>query len=245
MLNKGTAVLPVCTVTPSKNKLETIQRLKLKYKRLINKQLLQVSGLCGTPFLSYLTKSSTHIALSMEPLRGTPTWQPQIYENIWNSLLLWERLLFPPELVSIHINTSPNTWTVQTAKNHKKKPFFRRDSFATVQSWCYKWRKSRKFKTLYFKHKRCYWAGNLWKDIFLVVPSPNDDKNVASLASFDFRILWRHVQTKNIHVHSCHFHTKTALWSYNVSIYYLILKIINDSCILSITVLQNTSIANC
>ena len=31
------------------------------YKRLINKQLLQVSGLCGTLFLSYLPKRSTQI----------------------------------------------------------------------------------------------------------------------------------------------------------------------------------------
>ena len=31
------------------------------YKRLINRQLLQVSGLCGTPFLSYLPKRSMQI----------------------------------------------------------------------------------------------------------------------------------------------------------------------------------------
>ena len=31
------------------------------YKRLINGQLLQVSGLCSTPFFSYLQKRSTQI----------------------------------------------------------------------------------------------------------------------------------------------------------------------------------------
>ena len=31
------------------------------YKRLINRQLLQVSGLCGTPFFSYLLKRLTQI----------------------------------------------------------------------------------------------------------------------------------------------------------------------------------------
>ena len=31
------------------------------YKRLINRQLLQVSGLSGTPFFSYLPKRSTLI----------------------------------------------------------------------------------------------------------------------------------------------------------------------------------------
>ena len=50
---------------------------------------------------------------------------------------------------------------------------------------------------LYFEHKGWYRAGNLWKDIFLVVPSPDDNKNLAGLASFDFRILWRHVRIRN------------------------------------------------
>ena len=64
------------------------------YERLISKQLLQVSGLCGIPFLSYLPKSSTHIYrvqygdAMLVPLRETPTWRPEIIENIWNSLLL-------------------------------------------------------------------------------------------------------------------------------------------------------------
>ena len=31
------------------------------YKGLINRQRLQVSGLCGTPFFSYLAKRSTQI----------------------------------------------------------------------------------------------------------------------------------------------------------------------------------------
>ena len=48
------------------------------YKRLINRQLLQVSGLCGTPFFSYLAKRSTQIfraqygdAMLLPTLRGT------------------------------------------------------------------------------------------------------------------------------------------------------------------------------
>ena len=31
------------------------------YKRLVNRQLLQVLGLCGTPFFRYLPKRSTQI----------------------------------------------------------------------------------------------------------------------------------------------------------------------------------------
>ena len=51
---------------------------------------------------------------------------------------------------------------------------------------------------LYFKHKGCYGAGNLWKDILLAVPWPDDNKNSAGLVSFDFTILWHHVQTSNM-----------------------------------------------
>ena len=63
------------------------------YKRLIYKQLLQVSGLCITPFMCYLLKSSTHVYRAqygdamLVPLRRTPKWRPEINENIWNSLL--------------------------------------------------------------------------------------------------------------------------------------------------------------
>ena len=112
------------------------------YKRLINKQLLQVSGLCGTPFLSYLPKRSTQIYRAqygdamLVPLWGAPTWRPEVSENIWNSLLLWERLIFPRELVYIHINISPNALNVQTAKN-RKKDLERRDSCVTEPSRCH------------------------------------------------------------------------------------------------------------
>ena len=100
------------------------------YKRLINRQLFQVSGLCSTWFFSYLPKHFTQIYRAqygdamLAPLWGAPTWRLEINENIWNSLLLWEQLLFPHELVCIHKNTSSNVLTVQTAKNLKKRPFF-------------------------------------------------------------------------------------------------------------------------
>ena len=86
-------------------------------KGLINRQLLQVSGLCGTPFFSYLPKRSTKIyraqygdAMLVPLMRDTN--MPEINKNIWNSLLLSERLLFAHELVYIHINTTPNALTV-------------------------------------------------------------------------------------------------------------------------------------
>ena len=64
------------------------------YKTSINKQLLQVSGLCSSSFLSYLLKRSTQIYRAqygdamLVPLRGTPIWRPDVKENIWISLLL-------------------------------------------------------------------------------------------------------------------------------------------------------------
>ena len=100
------------------------------YKILLNRQLLQVTGLCDVPFFSYFPKRSKQIYRAqygdamMVPLGGAPTWRPEINENIWNSVLVSERLLFPRELVCIHINTSPNVSTVQTARNYKKRPRF-------------------------------------------------------------------------------------------------------------------------
>ena len=64
------------------------------FKRLIKRQLLQVSGLCDTPFLSYLPKRYTQIYRAqygdamLVPLLGAPTWRPELNENFWSSLLL-------------------------------------------------------------------------------------------------------------------------------------------------------------
>ena len=122
------------------------------YKRLINKQLLQVSGLCGTPFLSYLPKRSTQIYRAeyaiLVSFQGTQTWRLEMNENIWNSLLPWERLLFARELVYIHINTPPNTWTVQTAKNHKKGLFSNETVFSQRHLDFTYW-------ATYFENSRC------------------------------------------------------------------------------------------
>jgi len=79
------------------------------YKRLTSKQLLQDSDLCGIPLLSYLPKRLTEIYRAqyrnamLVCLGGAQTWQPEINENIWNSLLLFKRFLFSRELLYIHI----------------------------------------------------------------------------------------------------------------------------------------------
>ena len=143
----------------------------------MNKQRLQVSSLCGTPFLTYLLKHSPQIYRAqytdaiVVSFPGTLTRQLEINDNIWNSLLLWERLLFPCELVYIHLNTSPCTWTVQTAKDHKKKTFFQTRQLChgaiLMSDTLPTWRQFRKFKMLYIKQKGWYWAGNLWKIYYI------------------------------------------------------------------------------
>ena len=90
------------------------------YKRLINRQLLQFSGLCGTPFFSYLPKRSTQIyrahygdAMLVPTLRDTN----MAAGNQWKHL----ELTFAMRTITL---PSPNVLTVQTAKNLKKKTFF-------------------------------------------------------------------------------------------------------------------------
>ena len=132
------------------------------------------------------------------PVWGTPTWRPEINENFWNSVLLRERLLFPRELVYVHIITSRNALTVQTAKNHKKRPLFQTRQLChgavlrsrTAEIW--------KVQDAVFWTQRMLPSWKLVKKYILVVPSPGDNKNLAGLASFDFRILWRYVKTSNM-----------------------------------------------
>jgi len=62
--------------------------------RLICKQFVQVSGLCGPQFLSYLQKRFTKLcrALYGDAILvhrfGVPIWPPEINKNIWRSLFL-------------------------------------------------------------------------------------------------------------------------------------------------------------
>ena len=55
------------------------------YRRLINRKLLKVSGLCGTPFFSYLPQiyRAQYGDAMLVPLWGAPTRRPEINENIW------------------------------------------------------------------------------------------------------------------------------------------------------------------
>jgi len=116
--------------------------------------------------LSYLPKRSTEICRAqygnamLVSLGGTPTWPPEINENIWNPLLLFKRYLFSRELLYNHISFPPNVLTVQTAKNHKESDvvvfffFCIGESFVTDAVLVSRRVKSQNFNTLFSKRKK-------------------------------------------------------------------------------------------
>ena len=71
----------------------TVEEAK-KMNEILYKQLVQVSGLFGPQFLSYLLKRFTHLcrALYGDAILvyrfGAPIWPPEINKNIWSSLFL-------------------------------------------------------------------------------------------------------------------------------------------------------------
>ena len=85
------------------------------YKRLMYKQFVQVSGLCGPQFLSYLPKRLTQLcralygdAILLDRF-GPSIWPPEINKNIWSSLFLQKLFLFTREQEYVRINLSSNT----------------------------------------------------------------------------------------------------------------------------------------
>ena len=105
------------------------------YKRLIYKQFIQVSGLCGPQFPSYLPKRFTHLckALYGDAILAyrfvTPIWPPEVNKNIWSSLFLFTR-----ELAYVRINVSSYTWNGYNAENQEERPFFNGTAFLF---WCH------------------------------------------------------------------------------------------------------------
>ena len=114
--------------------MEEAKKMKC-YKRLIYKQFVQVSGLCGPQFLSYLPKRFTHLcrALYGDVILvyrfGAPIWPPKINKNIWSSLFPWKLFHFTRELAYMRINISSNTWNGYSAENQEKRLFSRRQHF--------------------------------------------------------------------------------------------------------------------
>ena len=154
--------------------MEEAKKIKC-YKRLIYKQFVEVSGLCGSRFLSYLPKRFTHLcrALYGNAMLVHRLWPPEINKNIRSSLFLEKLFLFTRELAYVHINISSNTWNGYTAENQEER-LFQRDSIHILVSRTVK---TRKFKLLYFRNETCYGTGNLYKDLFFVYLQPSVNKN--------------------------------------------------------------------
>ena len=110
--------------------MEEAKKIKC-YKRLIYKQFVEVSGLCGSRFLSYLPKRFTHLcrALYGNAMLVHRLWPPEINKNIRSSLFLEKLFLFTRELAYVHINVSSNTWNGYTAENQEERLFFNKRAF--------------------------------------------------------------------------------------------------------------------
>ena len=114
--------------------MEEAKKMKC-YKRLEYKRFVQVTGLCGPQFLSYLPKRFMHLcrALYGDAMLvyrfGPPIWPPEINKNIWSSLFLKKLFLLTPELACVRINISSNTWNGYTPENQEERLFFNETAF--------------------------------------------------------------------------------------------------------------------
>ena len=110
------------------------------YKRLIFEKFVQVSGLGGPQFLSYLPKRFTHFGeLCME----TPYWCTVLVHQHGRQKstktsgvhFFYKKLfLFTRELVYVRINISSNTWNGYTAENQEERLFSNETAFLF---WCH------------------------------------------------------------------------------------------------------------
>ena len=114
--------------------MEEAKKVK-RYKRLIFKQFVQFSGLCGPQFLSYLPKRFTHLcrALYGDAMLvhrfGSAIWPPENNENIWSSLFLKKALSF---------NSRTSIWKLKLkclyCWKSRGQTFFQRDSIPILVS---------------------------------------------------------------------------------------------------------------
>ena len=138
--------------------MEEAKKMKC-YKRLIYKQFVQVPGLCGLQFLSYLPKRFTHLckALYGDAILvnrfGAPIRPPEINKKVWSSRFLLKLFFFTRELAYVRINVSSNTWNGYTVENLETAFLF----------WCHAL-----WKWLHFRNETCYGNGNLYKDLLFL-----------------------------------------------------------------------------
>ena len=114
------------------------------YKRLIYKQFVQVSGLCGPQFLSYLTKRFTHLcrALYGDAILvhrfGAPITKIAKKSGVHFSI----KALSFHSRTSICARKSSNSWSSYTVENQEDRLFLQGDSILILVSRTVKTRNS-------------------------------------------------------------------------------------------------------
>ena len=170
------------------------------YRRQLKKLPLQVLGPYVIPNFRYSSKRCAQFyraqygGAMLVYNFGTPIWRLGNGVNTWNLLWLSKRLIICTEYTNIYINTFPNPFKSQMAKTY-------RDNYIFFAKHDHKFMSrtaiTLKFKMRWFPNEASCWAENLWTDIKLVPPMPDEDKIFGSSLILDFRISWRQVQTKN------------------------------------------------
>ena len=111
---------------------------KMNYKRLIYKQFVQVSDLCGPQFLSYFPRRFTHLcrALYGDAIFrhiGAPFWCTNMAAGNQQKHLGFtfsiKALFFTREREYLPIKISSNTWNGYTAENQGERLFFNETAF--------------------------------------------------------------------------------------------------------------------
>ena len=154
-------------------------------KRLICKQFVQVSDLCGPQFLSYLPKRfKPFVELFME----TPYWCTILVHQYgrWKSTktsgvhFSKKIFLFTRELAYVHINISSNTEMAIYCWNSRGETFFQRDS---IPFFCHALWKLGSSNCCIFEMKHATGMETCAKIYFFVYLQPTVNKN-SSLFSF-------------------------------------------------------------
>ena len=151
--------------------MEEAKKMKC-YNRLIFKRFVQVSGLSGLRFLSYLPKRFIHLcrALYGDAILvhrfGAPIWPPEINKNVWSSLFRFKLFLFTRELAYVSINIFSNTWNAYTAENQEDRLFFNETAFLF---WCHALWKLGSSNCCIFEMKHATGMGTCSKIYFLFI----------------------------------------------------------------------------
>ena len=158
--------------------MEEAKKMKC-YKRLKYKRFVQVSGLCGPKFLSYLPKRFMRLCRALWRRHiGVPFWSTNMAAGNQQKRLEFtfskKLFLFTRERAYVRINISSNTWNGYTAENQEERLFFNESAFLF---WCQRTAKLASLNCCIFEMK--YAAGmETWTKIYIFVYfQPNVNKN--------------------------------------------------------------------